>query len=347
MLRPMLNILLILAVISIVAAPTSAPAQQKAIQLVLASWEPPNSPSTVILERFAKDLEAAFPGRVKTSLQFSGALGKPAAHYDLATSGSADISFVAPSFTPGRFPVTDLLILPIRLPSAKIATSAIWYLQEKGYLNKEYADVKVLWLSGSPPYQIQSAKKPIKSLSDFRGLKVRAAGQMGKAVEAMGGVAVAMPMTDVYTSLQRGVVDVTVNSFDTIAIFKLNEVTTSVTEFNLACLPMVYVMNKDAFAKLPADIQAFLEQTKTKYSEAIADYTDGRAAKGLEIVKNEGKAAHRFETTDLDKMPRLFAPIWADYIKQFESKGFPVKAASDDLGSFLGSKFGIKNPILR
>jgi TRAP-type C4-dicarboxylate transport system substrate-binding protein len=219
-------------------------------------------------------------------------------------------------------------------------------LYDKGYLNKEYADVKILWLSGSPPYQIQS-KKPITSLSSFKGLKVRAAGQMGKAVEAMGGVAVAMPMTDVYTSLQRGVVDATVNSFDTIAIFKLNEVITSVTEFNLACLPMVYVMNKDAFAKLPADMQAFIEQTKMKYSEAIAEYTDGRAEKGLEIVKNEGKPAYRFETADLDRMPQLFAPIWADYLNQFETKGFPVKAATDDLGPYLSSKFGIKNPIVR
>ena len=346
MLREILNIVLILAVISLVATPTSAPAQQKAVQIVLASWEPVNSPSTVILERFAKDLEAAFPGRVKTSLQFGGALGTPAQHYDLALNGSADISFLIPSFSPGRFPVTDLVILPVRLPSAKIATSAMLYLRDKGYLNKEYAGVKTLWLAGCTPYQIQS-KKPITSLSDFKGLKVRAAGQMGKAVEAMGGVPVAMPMTEVYTSLQRGVVDATVNSMDSVAIFKLNEVTSSVTEFNLAVIPMVVVMNKNSFAKLPADVQTFIEQTKTKYSEAIAEYTDGRAVKGWEIHKNEGKPVYQFGATDLEKMPRLFGPIWADYIKQFEAKGFPVKAASDDLGSFLTSKFGIKNPIVR
>ena len=339
---------MILAVIGLILNPISAPAKEKVVKLVLASWEPPNSPSTITFEQFAKDLKAAFPGRLEISLQFGGTLGKPTEYYDIARNGTADISFLATAYTPGRFPVMDLLVLPVKSTSSKCMTSAILHLRDKGFLDKEFAATKLLWLAGTPPYLFQSApNKAIKTLNDIKGLKIRAAGQMGKAAEALGAIPVGMPMTDVYTSLQRGVIDATMNSPDTIAIFKLNEVIESVTEYNMSALPMAVAMNKDSFEKLPADMKAFIEKTKMKYSEALSAYMDGRAAKGWEIVKKEGKKVYRFTDDEIDKMLQLFVPVWADYIKEFEGKGFPVKAASDELGSYLTSKFGIKKPIPR
>jgi len=339
---------MILAVFVLIFSPTSTPAKEKPIKLVFASWEPPNSPSTTTMERFAKDLQAEFPGRLKISLQFGGTLGKPPEYYNLAVNGTADLSFFATAYTPGRFPVTDLFVLPVKSLSSKTATSAILHLIEKGYMKKEFAATKMLWVAGTPPYMIQSAaKNPITSLNDLKGLKIRAAGQMGRAAAAMGAIPVGMPMPAVYTSLQRGVIDATMNSIDTVAIFKLNEVTNSVTEYNMSALPLAVTMNKDSFAKLPADIQAFFDRTKAKYTMIMSAYMDGRAKKGWEIVKKEGKQIYKFSETETEKMPRIFAPVWADYLKEFERKGFPVKAATDELGSFLNSEFGIKQAIVR
>jgi TRAP-type C4-dicarboxylate transport system substrate-binding protein len=88
--------------------------------------------------------------------------------------GVADIGYPVPVYTPGRFPDNSITDVPGMFSSSTEASTILWGLHEEGLL-PGFEDLKVLGLFGSPPFSAHS-RQPINSLSDFAGLKVRAAG---------------------------------------------------------------------------------------------------------------------------------------------------------------------------
>jgi TRAP-type C4-dicarboxylate transport system substrate-binding protein len=347
------NLLTVLSVMLAVVSPlfvagyASSSPVTKPIELVFATWDPPGSPNVMIMERLQKDLDQIFPGRVNISFNLSSSLGRAPQHYDLAVKGVADITMISTPFTPGRFPVSDLLFLPTRAPSSAIATLAMLDLADKGYLDKEYEAAKLLWVDVSNPVQIVMGKKPVTSLADLKGSKVRASGISAKVVEALGAVPVSMMMPDVYAGLQKGVIDGALQSFESIQIFKLDEVLRYMIQASLGCMPLPTVMNKASWNQLPEDIKKYLELTRASYSLAHTDYHAEKAEKGREALEAAGVQISQLPQAEVDKMGGLLAPVWDDYVKDFEKKGFPVREAADELESFLRSTLGIQHPLYR
>jgi hypothetical protein len=115
---------------------------------------------------FAKEVEERTKGRVKVSLYPAEAMGKAKDHYDMALTGISDISFILPSYTAGRFPLTGVMELPIGIPSADVGSLVIWDLYGK-YLKSEYPGVKVLTIWTNQPGHIYTNKKVPHEFSNF------------------------------------------------------------------------------------------------------------------------------------------------------------------------------------
>src|SRR5690606_19836269 len=94
--------------------------------------------------------------------------------YNLAVDGSADIALSVHGYTPGKFPLTSVGDLPFIAESSEEGSIIMQKLYEEfPEIQQEHADVTPLWLFGGEQVQILSAKKPINSLEDMKGLKVR------------------------------------------------------------------------------------------------------------------------------------------------------------------------------
>jgi TRAP-type C4-dicarboxylate transport system substrate-binding protein len=100
------------------------------------------------------------------------------------------------------------------------------------------------------------AKRPVRNLEELKGLKIRSTGTSAKVVQALGGVPVAMPMSDAYDALSKGVVQGIIGPYEPMKGFKLAEVVNNSTEYGSAYVNTNYiVMNKEKWNSIPAHAQ--------------------------------------------------------------------------------------------
>ena len=146
-------------------------AQDKSVQLKLATWLPPQHPLNPSLQAWLDDIKKASGGTIGGTLFPSEQLGKAFDHYDMAKDGIADLAYVNPGYQPGRFPVMAGASLPFLFANGKSGSAAIdaWYRQ---YATKEMKDVHFCMAFVHDPGTYHSRKK-ILVPEDVRGLKIR------------------------------------------------------------------------------------------------------------------------------------------------------------------------------
>lgn len=222
---------------------------------VSSPWPPKHPQHTMVIEPWGKKIGELTGGRVKITLFPGQALGKAKDQYEMAAKGICDIALTIPAYTPGRFQLTSVFWLPFMVTSAEETSVALWKIYEK-YLQDEYKDVKVMWQYVHAPGQIFTRKKPVTTLGDLKGMKIRATNPyVQKSLKVLGASPVSIPVPEVYNSLDRGVVDGTAMPFEGLWVFKQYEVVDYGTLCNLYTMSFAIVINKRKWESLPADIK--------------------------------------------------------------------------------------------
>jgi TRAP-type C4-dicarboxylate transport system substrate-binding protein len=146
----------------------------------------------------------------------------------------------------------------------------------KRILHKEFEAVKVVELNGC----IQAflwTKKPVKSLDDVKGMKVRSpGGQQTNYIKAIGAEPIFMPLGDVYMAMETGTIDGIVTCVPLILSFKLHEVAKHAVVATFGCVSEGVVMNKQSWNKIPdkkVDLFELPSQEAEKWYERFQDVT--------------------------------------------------------------------------
>src|ERR1700749_1053780 len=100
-------------------------AQEKVVNLKVSLWVPPANPLVPATQAWAADIEKASGGTIKVSVFPSEQLGKAFDHYDMASNGIADVTYVNPGYQPGRFPIAAAGQLPFVFSDGKKGTLAL------------------------------------------------------------------------------------------------------------------------------------------------------------------------------------------------------------------------------
>ena len=243
-------------------------AEAAPINLIIATWEPPKASMAQPLRDWLKELEERSGGRVTGTISYA-AMGPPPGYYDLAVKGIANATIIGVPYTPGRFPLSDVVNLPITGDfSSEVFSKAYWALYEKGYFDQEFKGVKVLWLTGQCPYDLQMIKgKDIRTLADIKGKKLRASGAIHtKIIEALGGIPVGMPAPEIPIAMQKGTIDGMFMGWSFIKAFRTEKITASVTLLGASSFMAGMVMNKKTYESMPDDIKAIIDDMGPKYS---------------------------------------------------------------------------------
>jgi TRAP-type C4-dicarboxylate transport system substrate-binding protein len=249
-------------------APAPTPAKQ--INLRFTMYFPADSFQTKAGQEYYQEIEKRSNGQVKFTYYPGGSLmeGPPTA--DGVKSGIADIGYMTIGHVAGRFPVSESIMTMIGFSSAFITghVSDDFYKQFKP---KEWDEYKVLSPGGNSAFVLFSTK-PVSKLEDFKGLKLRAPGNTGKQVQALGGSPVNIPMGDTFDSLSKGVIDGNISALEAAKTWRLAEACQYLVQtwsvFSPACYMLI--MNKDSYNNLPADIKAIFDQVS-------ADWVDKQA----------------------------------------------------------------------
>lgn len=308
------------------------------INLKFSSPWPPNHPQhTMVIEPWAKKITELSGGRVTINLFPGQALGKAADQYEMASKGICDIALSIPAYTPGRFQLASVFLLPFMVTTAEATSVAYWKTYEK-YFVDEYKDVKVLWHYVHAPGQIFTRKKPIKTLADLKGMKIRATNPyIQQSLKILDASPVSIPVPEVYNSLERGVVDGTAMPFEGLYVFKQHEVVDYGVICDLYTMNFAVVMNKKRWNALPADVQKIFDDNiglgMSRKSGIVYDKTEAALkAKVLEY----GVKVNDLPPADLAKWKNEGKKISEGWAKEMEAKGLPGNAVLREARSQLG-----------
>jgi len=285
---------------------------------------------------WAKEIDERTKGRVKIAIYPSEALGKARDHYEMASQGIVDIAWFTLGFTPGRFPLSSVLELPMEIPSSSAISLTTWDIFEK-YLQPEFKDVKILALYALDPYVVYTTRKPVRKLEDMKGMKIRAAVPMQiKITQAWGAAPVQLPTSDVYDAMNRGLVDGALLPYAAIKDLRAHEVSKYITDVKLFSYPCGFGINKKVFDGLPPDIKKIIDETSgRRLAERGGKLIDGITAQNLEIAKKSGVEAIPLSPAERERWLKACDPVIEQSIKDLESKGLPGKKVYEEAKMIL------------
>ncbi len=307
----------------------ATPALAETIELKFATgFSPKHTMQVKVFEPWAKKISELTGGKVKVTFFPGGALGKAPETYSIVEKGIADMGYFLHDYTPGRFPMTTVFELPFMVPNSTKLSSAMWKTYEKiPAFQKEYRKVKPLALFGHPGGHFGTTKKPIKTIDDFKGLKIRTVSpSVTEALKIFGAVPVSMPVTETYAALERGVVDGTVVPWEGFVIFKFDDLIKYVTEADFYTVTMAVVMNKRKWKSLPKDVQKVIDENSgMSFSLACGKAFDEVEPLMKKKCVGRGIEVLKFSPEDMQKLKDLTMPLRTKWVKEMKAKGLPGK----------------------
>jgi len=254
----------------ILGLPQAASAAE--ITLTYAFFAPAKTFPAVQMTHWAQQLAKRTNGKVEVKTFPGGTLLGAKDMYDGVSKGVADIGLGAPSYDPGRFPLTSGIALPVGFTSATQASHTLWALT-KEFKPKEYDGFKVIAMFTTEPGFIQT-KTAVKNAADLAGMKLRAAGTGVPVLKALGAAPIGMPMPEVPQSVQTGVIAGTMTSREVLQDFKLAESLKFVTDYPTVVVSFAAVMDQKKWDKLPADVKKAIDELAEEMPGWTGNYHD-------------------------------------------------------------------------
>jgi TRAP-type C4-dicarboxylate transport system substrate-binding protein len=320
---PMLRLLAPLAVAITLAAPQ--PARAADITLTYAFFAPAGTFPGRQMAHWAEQLDKRTNGKVRVRTFPGGTLLGARDMYDGVAKGVADIGLGAPSYDPGRFPLTSGMSLPLGFADATVASRTLWAVT-KEFQPKEYEGFKLIAMFTTEPGYIQS-RKPVRNAADLAGMKLRAAGTGVPVLAALGAAPVGMPMPEVPQSVQTGVIDGTMTSREVLQDFRLAETLKFVTDYPTVVVTFAAVMDRKRWDKLPDDVKKVIDALAEEMPTWTGRYHDQQnVGSAMEWAKKE----HKLQVVSLPDAERAawdrkLEPMVSQWVDEMKGKGLPAE----------------------
>src|SRR6185369_11027675 len=289
----------VLAALTAVLA-IATPALAQTTTLTMSSWvSPQHHLTSVVLQGWANEVEKATNGRVKFQMLPKHPSAPPGT-FDAVRDGLVDLSYVTASYTPAR----HILPLMAELPGGgdtslvnSVAYSRIYW--KHFHKVGEYKGVKLLAVWTHGPGHMFNTKRPIGSLADLKGMKIRTGGGIAeKFGNLLGASAFVKPAPESYELLSSGVADGVFFPMESVVSFKLDKVLKHATVFpgGFYSSSFGFFMNQDKWAKLSKQDQDIIEKMAGEAAaRSCGKSWDTADQVGLEALK---KAAVKIDTAN-------------------------------------------------
>lgn len=318
-----------LAAAALVLGLTVLPAHaEKVLKLShLNPGDPFNNNSGAMTSVFKSLVEAGTNGSIKVQIFSDGQLGKDNEVIDQTATGVIQSNISSSGGVAQHYPLIGVFDLPFAFPNISVVHEVMD--KDSSFGKKLVADIeaktglKVLGLLDSGGYfAISNSKKPITSLDDMDGLRIRTMTlpTHEAIISSLGGKPTPLPWPEVYTALQTGVADGQMNPVPIIAFAKFDEVQKYLTLTQHIITPYVWFMNKDFYDSLSDEEQYVIDYA------AEAAIVAGRGISRIIEASDRG-LPYLAKKMEVNSIP-------ADELKRFASVSQP---AVKDL---IADKFG-------
>ena len=318
------------ALAALAYAPSGAAA--KDFHLKISHWVPPSHPLQKALEDWANSVKQDSGGTITATIYPSQQLGKAFDHYDMARDGIADMTYINPGYTPGRFPVIAAGELPFLMSNAKGGTVALdeWY---RKYAAKEMKDVKFCLAFVHDPGSFHAVDKKIMVPGDIKGMKIRPAqGTIAEFVRLLGGTNVQASAPQVRDVLARHVADAVTFPWGSIVLFGIDKVTKYDLEMPFYTTTFALVFNKAKYDEMDAKQKKVIDDhCNSKWALRVAGPWADFEHNGIAKLKAEkSHEVYTISAAQVAEWRKAAAPLEAKWAAGAKKAGVdPVKAMAE------------------
>jgi len=280
-----------------------------------------------LLKPWADALEKESNGRIKVTIYPSMMLGGKAPNLiDQVQEGVVDAAWTLQGYTPGRFPKTEVFELPFMPASATVTSQALQEFYET-HLQQEYSAVKVIALHAHAPGTFHLRGRTVKTLSDLKGLKVRAPSRVTlSALEALGAVSVGMPVPQVPEALSRGVIDAALLPWEVAYTLKIHELADSHTEISgipgFYTATFLFAMNRKVYEDLPDDLKSIIDRNSgLSLAKRAGLMWDEAELLGRNAAVKQGNPITILSGNDLNEWKDRTRPVVEEWAKRMDQEG--------------------------
>ncbi|MES2957055.1 MAG: TRAP transporter substrate-binding protein [Pseudomonadota bacterium] len=320
--------------IAALAAAAAVPALAQEVTLKFHHiWNPQAMASVQVIVPWCNKIAAESANKLKCQIlpAMSGG-GTPPQLVDRVKDGVDDIVITLPGYTAGRFPTTEVFELPFMTNSAEVGARATWDYMNK-YSTKEFVGTKLLATWVHDEGYVHTNGHAVKTLADFKGLKMRApTRQTNKLLAALGASPVGMPLPAIPDAVSKGTIDGFLLPWEVMPSLKLQEMVKfhSETDPSRAALysaVFVFAMNQAKYDSLPADLKKVIDNNSgAALSQQIGKIWDGSQAAGRKAAQDRGNAFYMIPASELDNWVKASAPLYDEWITDMDKRGNNGKA---------------------
>jgi TRAP-type transport system periplasmic protein len=284
------------------------------------------------MERVEKDSGGRIKFEAYPAMQLGGT---PVQLYDQARDGVVDVVWTLPANTAGRFPRVEVFELPFIMSNAEATSKAYWeYVQTVA--PDEFKDTQVLALQVHGPGVIHTADKPVKSVADLRGVKMRApTRQVNKMLASLGATPVGMPLPQIPDALSKGTIQGCVIPWEVVPSVKVHELTKYHAEFDpaggaLYTTTFVMAMNKNKYNSLPPDLKKIIDKNSGMETSGWLGKTQqaGDAA-GRKAAVDHGNTIFTVPAAEAQEFRRRSRSIEVEWVEDMNKRGFDGRKLLD------------------
>lgn len=310
-------------------------------ELVYASPYSPGHPFSRADRQWMAFVEKRSGGRLRIRPIWSGGLLSSEMSMEELRHGVADIGLITPIYVRGGTHLirtqsgfySGVHSIPAQVALYRCIAAAD---PEVGH---ELRGLKVLAVQGGSLPGIVTRDRPVRSLADLRGLRLRAPSELLAVLDRLGVDPVNMPMGEVYSALAKGVIDGVVAPADTFAALHFAEVA---KHFNTLAVPRgaypARAMGLARWQRLNEGERRILEESSAVWEAALAAEVEAAAARGIAAAQAKGVDIAPMPAAEQLRFDRL-------YLEDAESNARGLgRFGIDGMRSFTAARTSIAGP---
>jgi TRAP-type C4-dicarboxylate transport system substrate-binding protein len=305
-------------------------------------WNPSAMASVRVIAPWCDKIAAESAGKMKCQLFPAMSLGgTPPQLVDQVRDGVADLVITLPGYTAGRFPMMEVFELPFMTNSAEAGARAAWDFHHK-YAPKEFPGTKLLAIWIHDEGYVHTRDRPVKTLADFKGLKMRApTRQTNKLLTALGATPVGMPLPAIPDAVSKGTIDGFLLPWEVIPSVKLHEMVKYHSETDpskpaLYSSVFIFGMNQAKYDSLPADLKKVIDNNSgPALTQQIGKIWDESQAPGRKAAVDRGNTFYMIPPTELDNWIKAGAPLHDEWVADMKKRGLPGEQMLKDARELL------------
>lgn len=295
----------------------------KAIVWKSSGHGPASDPSQIFHDKVCEAITKASGGRLIVKPFVGGSIVPATKELDAVDQGVLQMAYTCPMYNLDKWKAAGLISSrPGGLPGEALRT---WFDYAGGadLMNKMMKGYNIMTFPGAlsplPPEVFLHSKKPIKTVEDLKGLKLRAAGDGGEILKRLGANVVFLPGGELFEAMQRG----TISAFEysTLATnwkMHFNEIAKYVilSPVRAPSDPQVFFVNKKAWEKLPDDLKQLVKDVIGKWTQAQHEFLVYESIKALNEFKEYGCEVYRLPKEVEDAISEEAVKFYAEKAKK-------------------------------